>query len=314
MTDLPRVDANLIVVLDAIMTERNLTRAGEAIGMAQSSVSGALARLRRLLDDEILVRSGRSYELTPRAAALQPLVTEAVRQLERTYSLSPAFDPMTSERTFLVSASDYAFGELTGPLLRMLSREAPGMAVEFDSLPTEEGGVLESNLARRDVVIASTSRGIPGRRLSLFADRFICVADQANPRLVDGALTTEDLRAMRHVICSIGDNLTPSADMLDSIGVLPSVIAHTRSLLQVAALVSGTEAVGIVPERIALRYGPTMGLVAVKTQMQPMTMVEAAYWHPDRNDDPSLRWFLGLLRRAAEQVEFPEGIDAEFEN
>ncbi|WP_460942822.1 LysR family transcriptional regulator [Okibacterium endophyticum] len=311
MSELRRVDANLVIVLDALLTHRNLTRAGEAIGMAQPSVSGALSRLRRQLGDEILVRAGRGFDLTPKAQSLQPLVTAALTEIAATYSVRASFDPTTSVRRFLVSASDYAFAELGAPIGAMMSAEAPRMSVDFDSLPLTDTGVSDNMLMRRDVVITGTGRGVPGHRTSLYSDRFVVVVDARNPRLRSGRLSQSDLEAMSHVVWSFGELRTPATDMLDLLGIVPRVAARAPGSLQVALMVSGTDYVAIVPERIADRYGAALSLVVADTPLRPATLVEAAHWHPSRVDDPALRWFLGLLRRAAERVEFPDGIHAE---
>jgi len=98
MDDLRGIDLNLLVVLDAILTERNLTRAGETIGMTQPAVSSAATKLRRMLDDPLLIRSGRTSELTERGAALQPIVRQAMEEIGRTLGVRPMFDPLTTTR------------------------------------------------------------------------------------------------------------------------------------------------------------------------------------------------------------------------
>lgn len=187
MGDLRGVDINLIVVLDAILTERSLTRAGEAIGLTQPAVSGAVAKLRKLLDDPLLVRNGRTYDLTPRALALEPVVRAAMSEVGRTFNLRPLFDPATSDRQFRISASDYALSVMTGPLLRMLEEQAPGVSIEFSSM----NNIEPVDLLREDVAIVSAAHGVPGKRqscgvcrsLAVFCDRFVSlVADDENAR------------------------------------------------------------------------------------------------------------------------------------
>ena len=311
VSELRRIDANMIIVLDALLTHRNLTRAGEAIGMTQPSMSTALARLRRQLHDEILVRAGRGFDLTAKAQELQPQVTAALSEIAATYAVRGSFDPTTSVRRFLVSASDYACAELGAPIGLLLSAEAPQMSVEFDALPLTESGIPDNLLMRRDVVIAGTGRGVPGHRTSLFSDQFVVIVDARNPRLREGKLTQSDLETMSHVVWSFGEQRTPATDMLELLGVVPRVAARAPGSLQVALMVSGTDSVAIVPQRIAERYGQALSLVVAETPLRPATLVEAAHWHPGRVDDPALRWFLGLLRRAAEHVEFPDGLDSE---
>ena len=306
MTDLRRVDVNLIVVLDAILSEKNLTRAGELIGMTQPAVSGALARLRQQFDDPILVRSGRGFELTAKAEEIQPLVRDAMLEISRTLELLPTFDPETSTRTFLISASDYLLSQMTSPLMLLLEREAPGTNVEFDALPA--GTAVDPNdLLRRDVIIAGTGRGVPGKRQSLFSDRFVCIVDSTNPRLRDGKLSLTDLADLRHVHSSFGEHvLTHVDDMLSSAGIMPRIGISVQGFLPVPFTVSGTAMVGHVPERLAHQYKDQLGLVIAETPLTAMTLVEAAHWHPSKSEDPALKWLVKMLRKAAELVEFGE--------
>src|SRR3954462_7765711 len=101
------VDLNLLVALDALLTERSVTRAGQRVSVTQSAMSGALGRLRGLFGDELLVRSGQTMRLTPFAEALQPKLGAALAQLEETVFSRSTFDPVREQRTFTISATDY---------------------------------------------------------------------------------------------------------------------------------------------------------------------------------------------------------------
>ena len=304
MTDLRKVDINLIVILDAILTEKNLTRAGELVGMTQPSVSGALARLRQQFDDPLLVRSGRNFELTPKAQELAPLVSEAMGEIERVYDLSPTFDPATSSRTFLISASDYLLSQLTGPLLRLLDERAPGVTIEFDALPADTN-VSPNDLLRRDVIISGTGRGVPGKRQSLFSDQFVCIVDGANERLRDGTLALTDLAEMQHVRSFFGHAVqTHVDDMFSAAGITPRIAMSVQGFLPVPHTVSGTQFVGHAPERLATQSAATLGLVVATTDLNAGTLVEAAHWHPSKNSDPAIQWLVKMLRDASEVVEF----------
>lgn len=308
--DVRKLDLNLLVVLDALLAERNLTRAGERIGMTQPAVSGALARLRTIYADPLLERSGRGFVLTPRARSLIPGVADCLASTRRIFDVLPTFDPATSTRTFLVSASDYALAEITSPLLSILEVDAPHSRVEFDGLPVEDP-VSPVDLLRRDITIAGTGRGVPGKRASLFSDRFVCVADATNPALEDGAISVEALRRVRHVLSTFGPNTTTHIDdMLSAAEITPRVAVTVRGFLPVPFAVAGTPWVGWVPERTARRYGAALGLVTAETPIAPSVLVEAAHWHPSKSDDPALRWLVQQLRRAAEIVEFGDEADA----
>lgn len=314
MNDLRKLDFNLVVLLDALLSERNLTRAGEVVGMTQPAVSGALARLRELFDDPLLERAGRGFVLTPKALMLAPLVEKCMVEVQRTFDVLPEFDAATSNRAFLVAASDYALSEMTSPLLRSLARTAPHTRVEFFALPAADV-VSPIDLLRHDVTIAGTGRGVPGKRTSLFSDEFVCLADAANPALTtdqDGgrSLTLDDVARLRYVRSDFGPHVrTHIDDTLSAAGIEPRVALTVQGFLPVPFALTGTPWIGWVPARTAARFAESLGLVAVRTPIAPSVLVEAAHWHPSKTSDPAIQWLLRQLRAAAEVVEFGENGD-----
>jgi DNA-binding transcriptional LysR family regulator len=304
MTDLRKIDVNLIVVLDAILNEMNLTRAGDAIGMSQPAVSGALARLRTQFDDPLLVRNGKIFEPTERALELRPVVAQAMVEIKRIFDILPTFDPATSTRTFYVAASDYALAQLTSPLIRLMKEEAPGTSVAFETLP-RESAISAVDLLRRDVIIAATGMGVAGKHQSLFSDNFVCIVDKNNPRLRDGKLELSDLNELRHVKVSFGDAIvTPTDISLTDLGATPQAGITVDGFLPVPFAVAHTTMVGFVPERVANEYAERLGLVIAETPVHSSMLIESVHWHPSKSGDPALKWLVSMLRKASEEIEF----------
>ncbi|MEY4320382.1 MAG: hypothetical protein RLZZ471_323 [Actinomycetota bacterium] len=304
MTDLRKIDVNLIVVLDAILNEMNLTRAGDAIGMSQPAVSGALARLRTQFDDPLLVRNGKIFEPTPRALELRPIVAQAMVEIKRIYDILPTFDASTSTRTFYVAASDYALAQLTSPLIRLIKAEAPGVSVSFETMPAQ-GEISAIDLLRRDIIIAATGIGIAGKHQSLFSDNFVCIVDKNNPRLRDGKLEISDLGELRYVRVLFGEGVNTPADIaLSQFGVVPKNGIVVDGFLPVPFAVANSTMYGFVPERVAHQYAERLGLVVAETPIKTPVLIESVHWHPSKNADPSLKWLMTMLRKAAEEIEF----------
>src|SRR6187431_2129958 len=115
---LSAIDLNLLVVLRALLTQRHVTRAAHEVGLSQSATSHALARLRELYGDPLLVRSGRALVLTPRAARLLPALERGLSELESAVLAEPDFDPSLARRSFSIGMSDYLQVLIMGPLLR----------------------------------------------------------------------------------------------------------------------------------------------------------------------------------------------------
>jgi DNA-binding transcriptional LysR family regulator len=299
MTSIRGFDFNQLTALHALLEERNVTRAAERIQVTQSAMSGMLARLRRHFDDELLVRVGRGYELTPRAAELAPMVANALQSVERTLDPAPHFDATTSTREFALTVSDYVATELVSPLLAVLAQRAPHTRVVFDPLrlPHE---ALASQLERRDFVVGGLGLGIPGHRQILFRDRFVCIAAAGNPLARAGRLEPGALRTVQHAVPDFGPGtLTPADHALDQLGIQVSVGSRVPGLLPLPFTVTETDLVAFVPERLARRCMRSLDLVILDVDWKAPMLSEAAHWHPAKSAHPTMRWMRGILREVS---------------
>jgi DNA-binding transcriptional LysR family regulator len=300
MNDVGEIDLNLLVALGALLEDRNLTRAGARIGMSQPAMSAALARLRRHFGDDLLEREGRGYRLTVFGEQLLPTVQDALRHMEATMQRSPRFDPADSDREFSVAASDYTVSILADLLLRQVNRAAPRIRLQLHPIP-DDVHVSGLGLARHDVVIGPADYGFPGRHRELFRDRFVCVLDRANPRLAGGgALTLDDIARLPHAAPTFGAvRSTPVDRVLDELGVRRRVQVTVAGWLTVPFVVAGTGMIAVVPERLARLAARNVSLAVVEAPFGPVELVETAYWHPSRSEDPAVRWLLETLQEAA---------------
>jgi DNA-binding transcriptional LysR family regulator len=293
------IDLNLLVALAALLEERNLTKAGEKVSMSQPTMSSALARLRRHFNDDLLVRNGRRYELTPLAERLRPDVRDALRQAERTLEARPEFDPATSTRTFSLAMSDYAVTVLIEPLLRRVHEEAPMVGLELSPIPPymQEN---DDGLLRHDLLIAPLGYRFPGDCEEIFRDRFVCITDPANPRLAAGRLTLEDLGELPHAAPTFGQPglLNPAERALEDLRVRRHVQVSTAGWLPIPFVVAGTDLVAVVPERLARRVAATAGVAVHEPPFGNVDLIEAAWWHPTRRGDQAMRWLRSIAREA----------------
>lgn len=299
------VDANLLLALHALIEERNLTHAGTRMTMSQPAMSGALSRLRRHFDDELLVRHGREFELTPLAERLRPLVAEAVTCSERLLCSDREFRPSTVSRVFSVSLTDYAMTVLAEPLSRAIAAHAPHVSTAFDMIPTRRS-VLEQHLLRRDLVVGPLGFDLPGRSQPLFSDRLVCIVAADNPRVRDGSLSLDDLNTMPHALANVlagGSSRRPLESALESAGVTPRWPVRVSNLLALPYAVSGTDLCAFVPARLARRCQAPLGLAVVRTPLADVDIVEAAHWHPSRSHEPAGRWLRELLYDVAVGLE-----------
>jgi DNA-binding transcriptional LysR family regulator len=302
MADDLEIDLNLLLALGALLEDRNLTRAGERIGMSQPAMSAALARLRRHFGDDLLGREGRGYQRTVLGEQLLPAVREALRQMEATMQRSPRFDPAESGREFSIAASDYAVTVLADPLLRLVKRAAPRIRLNLRPLPASLPGSSQV-LSTEDLLIGPVGYGFPGRQAELFRDRFVCVVDPAAAGLRDGALTLDDLARMPHAAPTFAPGShTPVDRVLDGLGVTPQIRVTVFGWLSVPFVLAGTEMVAIMPERMARLAIRSAPLAVLEPPFGLVELVEAAFWHPSRTDEPAVRWLLRAMKEAATEL------------
>ena len=292
-------DLNLLIALRALLEQGNVTRAGERLGISQPTMSAALSRLRRHYGDELLVRFGRDYELTPLARALLPEVQRTIPLIERALLLEDAIDPGASTRVYDIATSDYAAMFLEPVLRRRFTEQAPGVSLRLHPVPPDmharELGILDF-----DVMVAPLGFGFTGESVELFQDRFVCIVDPANPALVDGQLSLRAFESLQHARGVKGiAHLTPYERHLAEIGVKTNVRVTATGWLPLPFVVSGTELVGVVPERLARRMARIAQVAVVEPPFGDVELVEALWWHPSRTAEAGNRWLRGLVREAA---------------
>ena len=145
-------DLNLLRVLDALLRERNVSRAAERLSLSQPAVSNALNRLRDLLDDPLLVRVGRSMQPTPRALALEVPIRDVLQRIEESLSADAPFDPASSRQRFRIAVTDYVELILMPRLLKLLAERAPGVQIDIQHLsPTLPAEALDKRSEERRV-------------------------------------------------------------------------------------------------------------------------------------------------------------------
>ena len=207
--NLRSVDLNLLVVLDALLNECNVSRAGERVGLSQPAMSAAPARLREIFRDPLLVRVGRDLALTRNAEELIVPLREALDRIEMTLRQKARFDPRVDVRTFSISASDYAGFVLLAPFVRAVASEAPNVSIHLLPRSRDAARVLQSNQA--DLVIEPSELFGESEFPSspLISDRWLCAVDADNPLTPDGKITKSNSCVFR--IWSMASDRTDSS-------------------------------------------------------------------------------------------------------
>jgi DNA-binding transcriptional LysR family regulator len=296
---LSAVDLNLLVILRALLSERHVTRAAQRIGLSQSATSHALARLRELLDDPLLVRSGRALTLTPRAARLLPTLERGLSDLESAIAGEPEFDPRTARRTFTIGTSDYLQALVMGPLLRELAVRAPGVDLSVVVFPNLRE-LLESG-----AIDLALSVPLPELRTmlrqALFQETFVCMVRRDHPQ-IKKAPRLEQYLAQRHLV--VAPSGTPGS-FVDTIlaehGLERRVALRVTNFLIAPVVVCETDLINTMPARLARQLAKTYPLRLLPPPLDLPTFEYGLYWHSRLDQDRAQRWlreFVGRVSRA----------------
>jgi len=296
--DLAGLDLNLLVALDALFAERSVSRAGERLHLSQSATSGALARLRQVFRDPLLVQVGRKMVLTPAAEALVEPVRDFLLHAESILNINPVFNPGSSVRKFRLLMSDYVETVLMAEALPRIEQVAPGVRFEFIS--NVEGGF--DALDRGEIDLSIT----PAVRLSsahptepLFEDEFICVVWSGNTR-VKAAISLSEYLSMGHVVVRFGKWF------LERFGHERRVEVITTAFNVVPQLLVGTSRIATLHRRLALFYQRYLPLKIIKPPFEIATLRESMQWHKSRDRDPGNAWLRSLLKSVLPPVSTQE--------
>lgn len=301
------LDMNLLVALDRLLDARNTTRAAERMFVAQSTMSGALNRLREYFDDQLLVQVGRRMVPTPLGEALAEPVRDIVLRVETTLRRRPDFDPATSDRRFTLLMSDYVETVLMAGLLPQLQRVAPGVVLEllpYNDAPWE-------GLDRGDIDLLV----IPAHYLDtmhtihpahptqpLFDDDFRCVMWSGNSASA-APPTRDEYFAAGHVVVRFGDQRVPAFDesFLAGSGLRRRAELIVADFNALAHTIVGTTRIATMQTRLARYYERLLPLRAHPLPVETPRLVETAVWHRLREADQGLAWLRGLMAEAMQR-------------
>lgn len=297
------VDLNLVVALDALLAERHVTRAASRLGITQSAASHALARLRDLFGDPLLVRGVRgAMTPTPRAEALAPQVHRVLVELAGVLR-GEAFDPATTRRAFRIGASDYAEVVLLPKLIERVARLAPGIELWVQSFGEHGDAELASGVL--DVVIApprGAARGAGSYEKVLFDEGFTCILRAEHP-LAGGRMTLPRYCSAAHVL--VAPRGTPGSIVdtaLAEQGRSRRIALAVPHFLVVPFVVAGSELVATLASRVAAMFTDTLGLVALPPPVAIPRFQIALAWHERNHQDAPHRWLRDQLLAVAAEV------------
>src|SRR6266446_5099965 len=294
MTHLESVDLNLLPPLAALLEERHVTRAAERSGLSQPAMSRALARLRRLLDDQLLVRDGNGYVLTPRAERIQGQLAALMPQLETLFA-AEVFDPATAEEHYRLAATDYPLLLFLHQVAREVNTLSPNSVLQIES---PRDAVFDDVLhGRLDLTFYVAAPPAAFSRELLFEDICVCVMSAEHPLAKRKRLTLDQYVRGSHLVIDIIDGEQPLiAHRLRELGVARRAALTVPLNLGAPSALPGTNLVATLNKRLVDRYvdEPELAVVAAPVELEPFHSF--MFWHPRLDHDPAQQWLRDTIR------------------
>ncbi|HEX3379859.1 MAG TPA: LysR family transcriptional regulator [Paraburkholderia sp.] len=288
MVNLRRLDLNLLVTLDVLLEEHNVTRAAERLNFSQPSVSVHLAKLRDVFGDPLLLPGPRGMRPTAKAQALREPLREALDALQRAVAPASPFDPAAATHTWRIAATDYAESTIILPMLAGLRAAAPGTRLAIvEAVPPR----LARQAEQGDIDIGfHTSEGAPEglRRRVLFAERYVLVGRSDHPKLKRRP-TLAHFCKLEHVIVSPdgGGFFGVTDETLAKVGLARKVVLSVPHFLFMQSVLASTDLVGMLPARL-VRDSDALRMVEPPVEVPGYEM--AMLWHERVHRDPAHQW------------------------
>jgi DNA-binding transcriptional LysR family regulator len=300
--NLTRLDLNLLVHLDALLTERSVTRAAARVGLGQSAMSHNLARLRDLFGDELLTRGPEGMKPTPRGQSLIEPVRSALAQIQSLIAREMEFDPSTARRTFRVGLPDSMEILIMPALLAHLQRVAPRVHLRLRNLDSSrvledlDADLMDLAIGYGDFAAGQTHH----KRRLLFSETYRCMFS-AELTGISGQILIDDYVRLPHILTSLRHGLGGRGvvdDALDKLGLKRTVVLITPRFLAVPYLVARSAVIVTMHTRIAGIFAAELGLSLSLPPVELPDIKVSALWHASYDRDPGHAW----LRRIVSEI------------
>jgi len=300
--NLSRLDLNLLVAFDALLTERSVTRAAARLGLGQSAMSHNLGRLRVLFGDELLTRGAEGMRPTPRALALADPVRVTLSQIQAAVLQREAFDPSTADRTFRIGLADSIEVAVIPGLLARLRNVAPAVSLRLRSI--NRISILEElDTGKLDLGIGVFDLGqIHHKRRALYTDSFLCLFNPAQLNF-SAPISLQDYLSVPHVLASLTDDGHGAVDeALAKLKLKRSIALTTPGFLAVPFVVRRAPVITTMPSRLARYFAEAFGLATSPAPIELPTFTISLLWHASFDQDPGHVWLRQTVSGVASEV------------
>lgn len=299
------IDLHLLACLDALLTERQVTRAAERMNMTQPGMSNALARLRQKFQDPLLVRTSHGMVPTERALELAASVRAALMHVDAALAHHGEFIPENARVSYKIAISDYVSLLLMPALMDDLLKKAPGVKVTTSASDAKRlREWLEEGECHLSIgYYADLADGMHSSEL--LTDEMCCIAREGHPAL-RGRISLEQYIEQPHVLMVGGSQAATFEVMADealsALGLARRIVMRMPSLLVVPAVVAGSEMIATVPRRLARIYRESLPLQVMELPVEVPTYRLLMVWHERTQHDGAQRWLRQKIRHLAKGV------------
>jgi DNA-binding transcriptional LysR family regulator len=301
--NLKSLDLNLLVALDALLLEANVSRAATRIGLSQPATSHALQRLRDLIGDPLLVRVGSRMELTPRAQALRGPLTQALDQVRGLF-IPDDFDAASSERQFRLMMPDLAAELLMPLLMEKIARLAPN--VRLDVVPWRGPAIFSAEFARTIDLVISIGDAFKGfHRQLLYTDRDMLAVRRDHPTGVKLGRRDVFLKARHIAVIIRGQNADLIDDWLRPKGIERRIALVVPGYIEALHIVARTDLVAFVPSRLIAALAKPLALKSVTPPLDPGIDEQFMFYPTRAQFDPGSIWLRKLMLETGRELERP---------
>lgn len=298
---LSRLDLNLLIALDALLTEQSVTRAAERLHLSQPALSASLGRLRTHFGDQILARRGNTYELTPFALRLVEHTTTALEAARRVFESQASWEPTESTREFSIYGSDYGFVTIGRVVSELAKRRAPGVRFRFMLHSPAIVDDVTNRLRSVDGMVIPHGHISDLPYIDLWRDDWCAIV--AEESTIGDQLTMADMAELPWVMTYQSRSAyTSAARQVQQLGVEPRVEVIAESFLALSHFVRGTNRIGLVQGALVPLIMSAGGIRVVNLPFEPTPLVNALWWHPVHGRDPEHDWMRGLFEEAGRVV------------
>jgi DNA-binding transcriptional LysR family regulator len=295
------VDLNLLVALDALIEEANVTRAALRAGMSQPAMSRALGRLRHLLGDQLLVRGAAGLQRTTRAEALRPRLVALLAEVRSLVS-DEVFVPHLYEGQWVIASTDHQTIMLLPRLMARISREMPKVDVRVVPLAGDVYPRLLSGEIDLAFSVSETPMPLQLRRQALYRDRFVTLLRQGHPALTDWTLAR--FAALDHVLVTIADDGKGVLDdTLAAHGMSRRIALRLPHFMAAIGIVATSDLVVTLPFSIAGRFAGAFGLAIVDPPLARQPFEAISIWSEAVDRDPAGQRLRALTREESRLIE-----------